>query len=107
MDPHGPSSAEAASIMALLQRWLSRQLAPEAMGWLTAELEHQRMTVDERRLAIGLTPRGEAQVAADRDYDPERLAAALRALPPLPRAQLLDALEQLAAAAERLPDPSR
>jgi mono/diheme cytochrome c family protein len=36
MDPRGPTSAEPASVMALLLRWLSRQLAPEAMDWLAA-----------------------------------------------------------------------
>ncbi|HEV2309783.1 MAG TPA: hypothetical protein VGU73_04635, partial [Acidimicrobiia bacterium] len=62
---------------------------------------------DERRLAITLTARGRTRVDVDRLYDPARLAAALRALPSLTRARLLDALEELAAAADDLPDRDR
>ena len=62
---------------------------------------------DERRLWIALTPDGRARVAADRVLEPERLAAALRALAAPVRAQLVDALEELAGAAESLPDPAR
>ena len=54
MDPPAPTSAEPATIVALLLRWLSSQLAPEAMSWLAAELERHRMAVDERRLALAL-----------------------------------------------------
>jgi DNA-binding MarR family transcriptional regulator len=58
---------------------------------------------DERRLAIILTPEGRARIDADRILEPARLAAALRALPRVTRDALLDGIEQLAAAAERLP----
>jgi len=70
-------------------------------------LRRERRADDERRLAISLTPRGRARVDADFLYEPARLAEALRALPSLVRARLLDALEALAAAAERLPDAGR
>ena len=70
-------------------------------------LRRERRADDERRLAISLTARGQARVDVDRLYDPARLAAALRALPSLTRARLLDALEELAGAAERLPEPGR
>ena len=46
-------------------------------------------------------------MGADRILEPERLGAALRALAAPVRAQLLDALEELAAAAESLPDAAR
>ncbi|HEY6317049.1 MAG TPA: MarR family winged helix-turn-helix transcriptional regulator [Acidimicrobiia bacterium] len=75
----------------------------EQRGYLCRE----RRADDERRLAISLTPRGRARVDGDRLYEPARLAEALRALPSLSRARLLDALEALAAAAERLPDAGR
>jgi DNA-binding MarR family transcriptional regulator len=66
----------------------------------------RRRADDERRLAIALTPRGSARVAADRILEPGRLAAALRILSPAVREQLLEGLEQLGAAAARLPaDP--
>lgn len=70
-------------------------------------LRRARRADDERRLAISLTPRGQARVDDDRLYDPARLGAALRALPSLARTRLLDTLEELAAAAERLPDADR
>jgi len=70
-------------------------------------LRRQRRADDERRLAISLTARGQARVAAARLYEPTRLAAALRALPLHARGHLLETLEALAAAAERLPDPDR
>ena len=70
-------------------------------------LRRVRRADDERRLAISLTARGQARVDVDRLYDPVRLAAALRALPSLTRARLLDALEELAAAADRLPSLDR
>jgi MarR family transcriptional regulator, organic hydroperoxide resistance regulator len=63
----------------------------------------RRRADDERRLAIALTPRGSARVAADRILEPGRLAAALRILSPAVREQLLEGLEQLGAAAARLP----
>jgi DNA-binding MarR family transcriptional regulator len=70
-------------------------------------LRRERRADDERRLAISLTSRGQARVDVDRLYDPARLTAALRSLPAPARARLLDALEDLAAAAERLPEPGR
>jgi DNA-binding MarR family transcriptional regulator len=70
-------------------------------------LRRARRADDERRLAISLTPRGQARAAADRVYEPVRLAAALRALPPRARGELLEGLEELATAAERLPSPDR
>jgi hypothetical protein len=80
-DPRGPTSAEPASVMALLLRWLSRQLAPEAMGWLAAELERQRTTVDERRLALslGLVGRKVGRTDLTLDPDDEMAAQGLRA----------------------------
>lgn len=59
---------------------------------------------DERRLWIALTPEGRARVATDRMLEPERLGVALRALAAPIRAQLVDALEELARAAASLPD---
>jgi DNA-binding MarR family transcriptional regulator len=96
--------------------WLAKHL-----GWpksttsvLVKDLERRgllaraRRDDDERRLAIALTVKGSARVAGDRVLEPRRLAAALRALSPVVREQLLDGLEHLAAAAERLPaDESR
>jgi hypothetical protein len=54
-----------------------------------------------------LTHHGHARVGADRILEPERLGAALRALAAPVRAQLVDALEKLAVAAESLPDAVR
>jgi MarR family transcriptional regulator, organic hydroperoxide resistance regulator len=56
---------------------------------------------DERRLAIVLTAEGERRVAADTVLEPERLAQALASLPDKRRLALLDAVEELADAAER------
>jgi MarR family transcriptional regulator, organic hydroperoxide resistance regulator len=56
---------------------------------------------DERRLAIVLTAEGQRRVAADTVLEPDRLALALEALPEARRAALLDAVEELAEAAER------
>ena len=78
MDPRDPTSAEPASIMALLLRWLSRQLAPEAMGWLAAELERQRMAVEERRLALSLGLAGRKVGRTDLTLDPDDELAAQR-----------------------------
>ncbi len=66
-----------------------------------------RRTDDERRLEIALTATGRARVAADRLLDPDRLAAALRTLPPPGREQLLAGLEGLARAVEQLPNDGR
>jgi DNA-binding MarR family transcriptional regulator len=71
----------------------------ERRGWLA----RARRGDDERRVAIALTVKGRARVAADRVLEPRRLAAALRALSPIVREQLLDGFEELAGAAERLP----
>src|SRR5215472_10696825 len=78
MDPCDPTSAEPASIMALLLRWLSRQLAPEAMGWLAAELERQRTTIDARRLALSLGLVGRKVGRTDLILDPDNELAAQR-----------------------------
>ena len=78
MDPRGSTSVEPASIMALLLRWLSRQLAPEAMGWLAAELERQRTTVDARRLALSLGLVGRKVGRTDLTLDPDDELAAPR-----------------------------
>jgi DNA-binding MarR family transcriptional regulator len=91
--------------------WLARHLAwpKSTTSVLVKDLERRgllarrRRSDDERRLAIALTPEGRARVAADRVLEPRRLASALRALSPAVRDQLLDAFEQLAVAAERLP----
>jgi DNA-binding MarR family transcriptional regulator len=96
--------------------WLARHL-----GWpksttsvLVKDLERRgllardRRPDDERRLAIVLSAAGRARVRADRVLEPRRLAGALRALSPTVRDALLDGIEQLAVAAERLPgDASR
>src|SRR5262249_36427626 len=78
MDPRGPTSAEPASIMALLLRWLSRQLAPEALGWLAAELDRQRTTADERRLALSLGLVGRKVGRTDLPLDPDDELASQR-----------------------------
>src|SRR5438270_3003094 len=78
MDSREPTSAEPASIIRLLLRWLSRQLAPEAMGWLAAELERQRMAVDERRLALALGLAGRKVGRTDLTLDPDDELAAPR-----------------------------
>jgi MarR family transcriptional regulator, organic hydroperoxide resistance regulator len=64
-------------------------------------VRRRRDTRDERRLAIVLTAEGQRRVAADTVLEPERLARALAALPARRRAALLDAVEELADAAER------
>jgi DNA-binding MarR family transcriptional regulator len=61
---------------------------------------------DERRLALLLTAEGARRVAADSVLDPERLDAALAALPLAERAALVDALERLAAAGAATPAPA-
>jgi DNA-binding MarR family transcriptional regulator len=71
----------------------------ERRGWLA----RARRGDDERRVAIALTVEGRARVAANRVLEPRRLAAALRALSPVVREQLLDGFEELAGAAARLP----
>jgi DNA-binding MarR family transcriptional regulator len=91
--------------------WLARHLdwPKSTTSVLVKDLERRgllardRRDDDERRLAITLTSQGSARVAADRILAAGRLAAALRILSPAVREQLLDGLEQLAAAAERLP----
>jgi DNA-binding MarR family transcriptional regulator len=58
---------------------------------------------DERRLAIVLSARGRQVVAADTVLEPDALGRALAALPPDERRALLDAMETLADAGERVP----
>jgi DNA-binding MarR family transcriptional regulator len=65
-------------------------------------VRRRRDTRDERRLAIVLTAEGRRRVAADTVLEPEPLAQALDALAAGRRAALLDAIEALADAAERL-----
>jgi DNA-binding MarR family transcriptional regulator len=62
---------------------------------------------DERRLALVLTRRGAARVAADSVLDPERLGAALATLPADERRALVAALERVAAAGAALPAAPR
>jgi DNA-binding MarR family transcriptional regulator len=64
-------------------------------------VRRRRDRTDERRLAIVLTAEGQRRVAADTVLEPDRLARALAALPEARRVALLDAVEQLAEAAER------
>jgi MarR family transcriptional regulator, organic hydroperoxide resistance regulator len=66
-------------------------------------VRRRRDARDERRLAIVLTAEGRRRVASDTVLEPEPLAQALDALAARRRAQLLDAIEALADAAERLP----
>ena len=63
-------------------------------------LERRRDREDERRLALVLTEEGRRRVAADRLFDPKRLAAALATLPLLERRVLIEGLERLAEASE-------
>ncbi len=91
--------------------WLAEQLGwPKSTASVVVKdldrrglVRRSRRADDERRLAIAITPRGAARVGEDRAFDPERLAAALRALSPAAREQLLAGLEALVGAAERLP----
>jgi hypothetical protein len=73
--------ATAASFADALSGPLSRVLAPEALQWLTAEIDRQRMAVDERRLAIalGLTSRKIARVELALTPDEIATTRALRA----------------------------
>jgi DNA-binding MarR family transcriptional regulator len=63
-------------------------------------LERRRDRRDERRLALVLTEEGRRRVAADRLFDPDRLAAALATLPLLERGVLIEGLERLAVVSE-------
>jgi DNA-binding MarR family transcriptional regulator len=58
---------------------------------------------DERRLAIVLSAQGRRVVAADTVLEPEALGRALAALPAAERRALLDAMDALADAGERVP----
>ena len=60
---------------------------------------------DERRLALLLTAEGARRVAADSVLDPDRLDAALAALPAAERGALVEALERLAEAGAATPAP--
>lgn len=53
-EPRGPLSADPAAVIALLRRWLSSMLAPEAANWVNAEIDRQLCGIDERRLAIAV-----------------------------------------------------
>jgi DNA-binding MarR family transcriptional regulator len=63
-------------------------------------VERARDGDDERRLAIVLTDKGKARVAADTVLEPKGLKAAMAKLPPAVRAAMLDGLAKLADAAE-------
>lgn len=65
-------------------------------------VRRRRDTRDERRLAIVLTAEGRRRVAADTVLEPGPLGQALDALAAGRRAALLDSIEALADAAERL-----
>jgi hypothetical protein len=65
----------------LLLGSLSRVLAPDALSWLTTEIDRQRAAADERRLAIalGLTSRKIARVELSLNPDEAAMARQLRA----------------------------
>ena len=94
--------------------WLAAHLAlpKSTTSVLVKSLERRgfvrrtRDPEDERRLSIVLTGEGRRRVEADTVLDPERLRAALTALTPGERRNLLAALERLAGAAEQL-EPRR
>src|ERR1700687_1975138 len=65
-----------AAVIRLLHGGLARTLRPEAMAWLDAELDRQRGTVDERRLAIALGLTGRKIGRADLSLSDTDLAAA-------------------------------
>jgi hypothetical protein len=69
---------DAAAFADLLHGPLARVLAPDALQWLSAEVDRQRAAVDERRLAIalGLTSRKIARV--DLSLTPDEVATAHR-----------------------------
>src|SRR5258708_8132728 len=70
-------------------------------------LRRARDAHDERRLAIAVTEAGQQRVDADTVLNAARLAAALDQLGPATRRALLEGVEQLAAAGERLRNTSR
>lgn len=53
-DSRGPTIADPSAVIDVLHQWLSRTLAPETLTWLGAEIDHQRRSVDDRRLAIAI-----------------------------------------------------
>ena len=65
-------------------------------------LHRARDASDERRLAIALTDAGRRRVEADTVLSADHLSAALALLQPATRRALLDAVEQLASASERV-----
>jgi len=65
-------------------------------------LRRRRDLHDERRLAIVLTAKGQARVAADSVLDLDRLAAALKKLSSRERVALLAGLERLTAVAPKV-----
>jgi MarR family transcriptional regulator, organic hydroperoxide resistance regulator len=89
--------------------WLAQHLAlpKSTTSVLVKDLErrgfvHRRRDPDdERRLAVVLTTKGRRRVAGDTVLVPDRLGAALRALPAATRRGLLDGIEQLAAESSR------
>lgn len=105
------------------ERQLLHHLAPERpvnLGWLAGHLGLPKSTAstivkrlaergfvhrvrdpgNERQLAITLTAKGHERVDADTVLDPERLSAALAAVPEADRTAMLAALGKLADAAE-------
>ncbi len=63
-------------------------------------LKRARDPNNERQLSIVLSAAGAQRVATDTVLDPQRLAKALRTLPPAERRALLAGLEDLARASE-------
>lgn len=90
--------------------WIAQHLAlpKSSASVLVKDLERRgfvkrrRDTTDERRLAIGLTPKGRRRVDADRVLEPGSLSKALAELSERDRATLLRTLDKLAEAAERV-----
>lgn len=112
------------------ERQLLHHLAPERpvnLGWLAGHLGLPKSTTstivkrlaergfvhrvrdpgNERQLAITLTPKGHERVAAETVLDPDRLDAALSAVPAADRAAMFAALGKLADAAEALKPSGR
>ena len=88
--------------------WLARELRlPKSTASVLVKdlarrgfVRRARDQSDERRLAIVLTPEGVRRVHADTVLEPERLAAALGALPQARASALVVELERLADAGE-------
>jgi hypothetical protein len=71
-------NADPARVIDLMLAWLARALAPDAAGWLAAEIDRQRAALDERRLAIALGLVRRKVGRADLSLTPEERAAAQR-----------------------------